>query len=62
MACLTHYCRQCDNHWFDNEMDTSCPYCGESDYTTDFDELPTYFQPEDWRMDDEDQADAEAQQ
>lgn len=38
MACLTHWCRDCDHEWFNNKQGECCPECNSSNIKTSFDE------------------------
>lgn len=41
MACMEHYCIECDTDWFDNRVVSPCPDCGIPNRGL-FDELPDY--------------------
>ena len=38
MACLEHYCQNCECEWFDNKPDAVCIQCGSPNVATYFDE------------------------
>ena len=40
MACMTHYCLDCREEWFDNRNAGLCPKCGSGRVHTTFDETP----------------------
>ncbi len=47
MACMTHFCADCNEEWFDNRVVSPCLKCGKPDRGV-FDETP-----DDGRYDDD---------
>lgn len=43
MACMEHYCIDCEKIDFDNKFWEVCPNCGSTNVSNDFDESPDSF-------------------
>lgn len=40
MACMEHFCHNCNNMWFTNTGGCKCPKCGSNEIVHTFDEEP----------------------
>jgi predicted nucleic acid-binding Zn-ribbon protein len=57
LSCLSHYCRDCGESWHDNSTSKTCPKCGSTRTSYDFDEPDEEFRSFEEELEDEYESD-----